>query len=228
MGGCSRETTRTPTQSVNAWTGTNCRLKLMPVQSRAGPISGWWGLVITPTPSQRTSARRDRESPMRNRACGTSPPAACICLDHRGWRRERRTDRASPRTSNERVIRTSGRSPAFLHCRYRRSWSIAEPCRRALRSACWGMPDTIRVRSRSCADSRGIGSRTGRSARQRFDIGWRRRRSRRYRARSIDLSSFLANETDARHHFDDATEHAPAVISRGAQCFSCVRQRKLR
>jgi hypothetical protein len=43
---------------------------------------------FTPTPSCRTSARRDRGSPKRNRACGTSPPAACIGLDHRGWRHE--------------------------------------------------------------------------------------------------------------------------------------------
>jgi hypothetical protein len=44
--------------------------------------------IFTPTPSCRTSARRDRGSPKRNRACGTSPPAACIGLDHRGWRHE--------------------------------------------------------------------------------------------------------------------------------------------
>ena len=44
--------------------------------------------IFTPTPSCRTSARRDRGSPKRNRACGTSPPGACIGLDHRGWRHE--------------------------------------------------------------------------------------------------------------------------------------------
>jgi YD repeat-containing protein len=43
---------------------------------------------FTPTASCRTSARRARGSPKRNRACGTSPPAACIGLDHRGWRHE--------------------------------------------------------------------------------------------------------------------------------------------
>src|ERR1700726_2828940 len=68
---------------------------------------------FTPTPSCRTSARRDRGSPKRNRACGTSPPAACIGLDHRGWRHEWRTDQASPQTLNKRVTRRWGRSRAF-------------------------------------------------------------------------------------------------------------------